>query len=191
MQFRLQGFQILTSFFPSVWPCKSTFPTLENTFLYGRGRDREEISRVNVRWNIKRETRTVPNREEAAEVREERERVNEKTRATSCPMALCDKDIMEIEMLHAGWKQQRMLQHFSNKSHDTVRQISDPTLKSSEHKTGFCLTSVGQQSASAGWAPSYRSQRSAPIIYKVSPKYLRYCPLPLPVGNRAFEVLRR
>lgn len=186
MQFRLQGFQILTSFFPSVWPCKSTFPTLEPTFLYGRGRDREEISRVNVRWNIKREMRTVPNREEAAEVREERERVNEKTRATSCPMALCDKDIMEIEMLHAGWKQQRMLQHFSNKSHDTVRQISDPTLKSSEHKTGFCLTS-----ASAGWAPSHRSQRSAPIIYKVSPKYLHYCPLPLPVGNRAFEVLRR
>lgn len=43
----------------------------------------------------------MPDKEEAAGVRET-ERVNEKMRVTSCPMALCDKDIIEIEMLHAG-----------------------------------------------------------------------------------------
>lgn len=44
----------------------------------------------------------MPNREEAVGVKEERETVNEKMRVTSFPMALCDKDVMEIEMLYAG-----------------------------------------------------------------------------------------
>lgn len=59
------------------------------------------------------------------EVKEQRRTVNEKMRVTSCPMALSDKCIMETEMLHAGLNQQRMLQQFSNESHDTTRLIND------------------------------------------------------------------
>lgn len=61
---------------------------------------------------------------EGAGVREERT-VNVKMRVTSCPMALRDKGIMEIEMLHAGLNQRRMLQQFSNESHNAARLIND------------------------------------------------------------------
>lgn len=61
---------------------------------------------------------------EGAGVREQRT-VNVKMRVTSCPVALCDKGIMEIEMLHAGLNQRRMLQQFSNGSHNTARLIND------------------------------------------------------------------
>lgn len=144
-----------------------------------------------MRWNIKRETSTVPNREEAAGVREKRKTVNEKMRATSCPIALCDKNIMEIEMLHAGWKQQRMLQQFSNESHNSLRLINDAWTQLSHLSTKpVCVwpRRASSQQVSSGYRhKDHRGLRP----WSMSHSQIFLLPFSATVSNHAFEVLRR